>query len=313
MLANRSEACLAVRPILSLHLRVSSRKMPESFCLPLLILCMVLLPASARAAGQSEAGSCTKCHAAVVNGFAESPHGTASTAHDGANVSCANCHGDAKAHAAGNSDTSAIQNPAKLSAKDADARCLACHSKQHPDFARSAHAASNIGCTSCHSIHAGKEGKLLKAAQPALCNHCHSAVESEFSAPVHHTTGDGPIKCTTCHDPHAAVEQRLQVSIAQQVSTCFKCHTDVAGPWVYEHKAINQTGCMACHTPHGGKNPKLLSMANVNNTCLQCHLPSATQSDAQTNAAHTPGSTKPCTDCHAAIHGSNHEKRFGRP
>jgi DmsE family decaheme c-type cytochrome len=274
---------------------------------------MIFLPDSAMAVGQSNADSCTKCHAALVKGFTESPHGNSATAHGGHQVTCENCHGDGNAHASRNGDTSAIQNPARLSAKDVDARCLACHNEQHPDFAQSAHATSNVGCTNCHSIHASKEGKLLKASQPVLCYQCHAAVESEFSAPVHHKTDDGPTKCTICHNPHGAFEKRLQTAIAQQVSGCFKCHTDVAGPWVYEHKAIRQAGCTACHTPHGGSNRNLLSMASINTTCLQCHLPSATQSDAQTNAAHTPGSTKPCTDCHVSIHGSNHEDRFVHP
>jgi len=293
MLANRSAA-----------LCVSTRKMPAFVCWSLVIPGILLSFCSGMSAAQVAVDSCGKCHAALVKGFAESPHGNASTAHGGVQITCENCHGDGKVH---------DQNPAKLSAKDADARCLACHNGQHPEFAQSAHAASNIGCTSCHSVHAGKEGRLLKAAQPVLCYHCHAAVESEFSAPVHHKSDDGPIKCTICHNPHGAFEKRLQASIANQVAACLKCHTDVAGPWVYEHKAIRQAGCTACHTPHGGGNPKLLSMANINTTCLQCHLPSATRSDAQTNAAHTPGSTRPCTGCHVSIHGSNHEDRFVHP
>jgi DmsE family decaheme c-type cytochrome len=282
-------------------------------CWPLLILCAIFSPLPVIAAAQPNAVSCAKCHASLVKDFTQSPHGDISATHGGIQITCENCHGDGKAHSASNGDTSAIQNPVKLSAKDGDARCLACHSSQHPDFAQSAHATSNVGCTSCHSIHAGKEGKLLKAAQPMLCYQCHAGVEQEFSAPVHHKTDDGSIKCTICHNPHGAFEKRLQASIAQQVSGCLKCHTNLAGPWVYDHKAIRQDGCTACHTPHGGRNPKLLSMASINSTCLQCHLPSATLSDAQTNAAHTPGSTKRCTDCHASIHGSNHEGRFSRP
>jgi len=278
-----------------------------------LLLSAIFLTVSEVATAQAGADSCAKCHAALVKEFAESAHGNMLAAHGGIQITCENCHGDDKAHAAGNGDTSAIQNPAKLTAKDADARCLACHGKQHLDFAQSAHAASNIGCTSCHSVHTGKEGKLLKAAQPTLCYQCHATVQYEFSMPVHHKIDDGPIKCAICHNPHGAFEKRLQASIAKQNSGCLTCHTNVAGPWVYEHKAIRQAGCEACHTPHGGRNPKLLSLANINTTCLQCHLPAATQSDAEVNAAHAPGATKLCTDCHVAIHGSNHDGRFARP
>lgn len=265
------------------------------------------------AGAQTPTKSCGSCHADLVKGFAASPHGKSSSGHGAAGIACESCHGDGKAHAQNNGDITLISNPARISPKQVDALCLGCHAARHPDFAQSAHAKGDVACASCHSIHAGKEGKLLKAAQPTLCYGCHSAIKAEFAAPVHHKVDDGPVKCTACHNPHAVLEKQLQGAIEQQVSACFKCHTDLAGPWVYEHRVVKQVGCTACHTPHGGQNPRLLILANVNTICLECHLPSATLDDEQANAAHTPSSKKPCTDCHVSIHGSNHENRFVHP
>ncbi len=43
------------------------------------------------------------------------------------------------------------------------------------------------------------------------------------------------------------------------------------GPFVFEHAPVKAEGCMACHTPHGSQNPRLLNMPNVNVLCNQCH------------------------------------------
>lgn len=291
--------------------RVVARLLPDLNWLPVLVLCIIFFQPLAPAHSQEPSSTCSTCHAEVVKHFSDSSH-SKSAAHDSV-IECESCHGDSKAHTQSNGDATRIVNPAKLSAKEADASCLSCHTAQHPNFARSAHATANVSCTSCHSIHAGKQEKLLKSLQPPLCYQCHAAIEAEFSAPVHHKINDGPTRCTGCHNPHNTFETRLQAGIAQQISTCLKCHTNLAGPWVYEHGAIKQAGCSACHTPHGGKNPKLLNLANVNTVCLQCHLPAATVSNAEVNAAHTPSSTRLCTSCHVSVHGSNHEDRFTIP
>jgi DmsE family decaheme c-type cytochrome len=290
-----------------------SRILPALIRLSLLMICAAFLLFSAPTISQTPTATCSSCHADLVKHFSDNPHSRSSGTSQGRAIRCESCHGDGRAHSDNNGDESKILNPANASPKDADASCLSCHASQHPDFAQSAHAKANISCTSCHSIHASKEGKLLKTSQPTLCYQCHAGVQSEFSAPVHHKVDDGPIKCTACHNPHSTFETRLQAAIAQQTAACFKCHTNLAGPWVYEHGAIKQAGCSACHKPHGGSNPKLLNLANVNTICLQCHLPSATVSSAEVNAAHTPTSTQACTSCHVSIHGSNHEDRFTSP
>jgi DmsE family decaheme c-type cytochrome len=271
-----------------------------------------ILPAGVVVHAQANTASCGHCHTDIAKANGTSPHGKTS-AHHPSGIACESCHGDGKAHAGSNGDVSQIQNPARLSAKEVDERCLTCHSARHPDFAQSAHATAGVACTSCHSVHAGKEGKLLRAAEPALCYQCHSSVKADFSQPVHHKVDEGTVTCTACHDPHGTAEARLQSAIAKRSSGCVKCHTDKAGPFTYEHAAVRQAGCTSCHAPHGGSNPKLLILARVNTICLECHLPSATLSNAQTNAAHLPSSATPCTDCHAAIHGSNHDRFFAKP
>jgi predicted CXXCH cytochrome family protein len=71
---------------------------------------------------------------------------------------------------------------------------------------------------------------------------------------------------------------------------------------------------VACHTPHGSANPRLLSTSRVAQLCLTCH-----------SVAHGVGAEEPagpqhnlnaqyanCTNCHVKIHGSRTSPVFFR-
>jgi DmsE family decaheme c-type cytochrome len=267
-------------------------------------------PAPAKAPATSDfvgAETCATCHAEVAAGFASNPHAKMAQMHGGAGVTCENCHGAGRAHVEGGGDITKIFNPAKVSAKEVDEKCLTCHQGKHPNFERSAHGEGNVSCIGCHATHASKTEPLLKAAQPTLCYQCHTDIKPQFSMPFHHKVNEGLVQCSDCHDPHGSFEKKGLKSATQQDAVCVKCHTEVAGPYVYEHAAVKTEGCTACHTPHGGPNPRLLNRANVNTICLQCHSPSMNFS------TFTPGGPshnqaaqyQSCTICHTSIHGSN--------
>ncbi len=78
---------------------------------------------------------------------------------------------------------------------------------------------------------------------------------------------------------------------------------------MFEHEAVSEEDCAACHRPHGSQHDKLLTQ-DGNGLCLQCHV------DAHLNA--TDGweigeqshaglllSEGRCYDCHTHVHGSN--------
>ena len=257
---------------------------------------------------QGPSSTCAVCHAEVVKGGIDSPHGKRGKMNDGREATCDNCHGPSDAHVQ-SVDTPRIFNPAKAPVKEADARCLGCHGGQHANFDRSAHAAGNVSCVQCHTVHSSKEERILKLSQPALCFKCHGDVEQKFAMPVHHKVDEQLVRCTDCHDPHAASHPLHSGHVAQENLACFKCHKRLTGPFVYEHPAVTDGGCMSCHVPHGGNFPKLLTSANVNTICLQCHLPSPTL-DARTDSAHAPSTKESCISCHSSLHGSNFENRF---
>ena len=254
---------------------------------------------------------CVPCHDEVGKKFADNPHQRMVLMHGGNGVTCENCHGAGKAHVDGGGDVTKIFNPAKHSAKEVDEKCLTCHAGAHPDFLRSPHAKANVSCISCHSVHAAKAPEqLLKASQPALCFQCHSDVKASVSMPFHHPVNEGVVKCTDCHDVHGTFGNNNLRSTADQSMICTKCHTDVRGPFVYEHAPVKAEGCLGCHSPHGSQNARMLNMPSINTLCNQCH------SRVANATVHGMGAgsdeLQPCTSCHTYIHGSNINAAFLR-
>jgi DmsE family decaheme c-type cytochrome len=269
--------------------------------------------ATAKGATQAQfvgSDTCATCHEEVSKGFASNPHTEMSLMHGNTGVTCENCHGAGSEHVAGGGDVTKIFDPAKASAKDVDAKCLTCHAGAHPDFQRSPHAKAGVSCISCHSIHKSKEEALLNAPQPTLCFQCHSDAKSAFNMPFHHKVNEGLVKCSDCHDVHGTFNDANLRSTADENNICTKCHTEVRGPYVYEHAPVKAEGCMACHSPHGSQNARLLNMPSINTLCNQCH------SRVANGAVHGQGAgsdeLEPCTTCHTYVHGSNINEAFLR-
>jgi DmsE family decaheme c-type cytochrome len=269
-------------------------------------------PASQAAAGDFVGSeTCAACHVEVSKKFADNPHTKMTLMHGDAGITCENCHGAGKAHVDGGGDKTKIFNPAKASPKDVDAKCLSCHAGAHPNFDRSPHAKAGVSCVSCHSVHAsGSPDHLLKAAQPTLCFQCHTDTKPQFSMPFHHRVNEGLVKCSDCHDVHGTFLPNNVRNTADQNAICTKCHSEVRGPFVYEHAPVKAEGCLACHTPHGSQNARLLNMPSINTLCNQCH------SQVAADTVHSMGAgsaeLQPCTSCHTYIHGSNMNAAFIR-
>ena len=265
------------------------------------------------------AETCKTCHDEIYQGYEKSPHYVTmlDTKKGPEWHGCEACHGPGKEHVDGGGDKTKIFTFKNVSAKDISARCLGCHQygEEHSNFARSAHARNNVSCIDCHSPHKAAESQfLMKTKQPQLCYTCHIETKQQFTRTFHHRVNEGLVKCGDCHNPHGGFETRQLRATASQDTTCFKCHADKAGPFVFEHQAVKIEGCIACHTPHGSSNPRLLKRSQVNLLCLECHsltvdagapaIPTFHKQDQKYQA---------CTLCHVAIHGSNSSNVFFKP
>jgi DmsE family decaheme c-type cytochrome len=230
---------------------------------------------------------------------------------------CEACHGPGKEHVDGGGDKTKIFTFKNATAQEISARCLDCHQygEEHGNYARSVHLQNGVSCTDCHDPHHAKEStNLLKAKQPELCYTCHLDKKQEFNRPFHHRVNEGLVKCSDCHNPHGGFQARQLRATGSQDLVCFTCHTDKAGPFVYEHESVKVEGCTACHTPHGSSNPRLLKRAQVNLLCLECHAFSADAGAPATPTFHNQAQKyQACTMCHTAIHGSNSNQFYFTP
>ncbi len=255
--------------------------------------------------------TCQLCHADHFKNSEQTPHWKIAVRKNpnGSPDSCEGCHGPGKAHVDSGGDATKIFRFTTATKEQANGRCLSCHQTSHHkyNYDRSTHADAKVACLSCHSIHhAAPKTVLLLASQPTLCYSCHTNIRPYFDRPFHHRVNEGLMNCTDCHNPHGAFRDKQLRTAATQDQVCIKCHSENAGPFVFEHPPVKTEGCISCHSPHGSSNPRMLNVSNMNTLCLQCHTNTFNFTAPGTPSFHNQQTQfQACTLCHVAIHGSN--------
>lgn len=260
--------------------------------------------------------TCRVCHEALFTSLETTPHWktTLDTRRGPAFQGCEACHGPGSEHVAGGGDPTKIFVFEGAPAAETTQRCLACHQygEEHSNFERSEHNINDVSCVDCHSPHHAAEAQFLLAKkQPELCYSCHTDIKPQFSRPFHHRVNEGLVSCTDCHNQHGGFLTKQLRSTAAQDVACTGCHTEKAGPFVFEHAAVKIEGCAACHLPHGSSNPRLLTRSQVNVICLECHTLTVDSTVPGAPSFHNQASKyQACTLCHTQIHGSNSDPAF---
>ncbi len=176
----------------------------------------------------------------------------------------------------------------------------------------SVHSQNDVSCISCHSPHHAKEAEfLLVKSQPELCYTCHLQQKAQFDMPFHHRVNEGLVQCSDCHNVHGTVGPKQVRTSSTQDAICFKCHTDKQGPFVFEHQPVKIDGCQSCHLAHGGPNPHMLKLSNVNLLCLQCHTTSSFSGAPGAPSFHNQASFfQSCVLCHSQFTAPTSTRRF---
>ncbi len=250
--------------------------------------------------------TCLACHQ-IKKPFFASVH---------AAIECEDCHGAGTEHVEAGGDNLSVSFADK-SPQWAIARCLSCHTRDSvlAAFMTSSHSKHDISCLGCHRVHQeSSSSRLLREKQTDLCSSCHPVALSAFRKPFHHPVREGAMECSDCHQVHIENRDSLTRLASGTEEGCVDCHSDKAGPFVFEHGPLRIDNCQTCHQPHGSINAKLLRRAQVHLLCLECHAGNSATLGNTPPAFHDLRSPRyrNCTTCHRQIHGSNANPAFLR-
>lgn len=258
------------------------------------------------------AETCAACHADIATKFSSNPHSALALMHGGKGVTCESCHGPGAAHVAAGGDPTKILQLGKMSAKQVDTTCLACHANAHPNFMRSDHGKAGVGCTSCHSIHGSVPAAGTAVATAPVTG---TATKPQLSARLFGvlTPDTGMSTPLQFSATSAGIPgENPNLLKAPQPQLCFSCHSDVkpAFSQPFHHK-VNEglMQCTDCHDTHGTfGNSQLRSTADQNLICTKCH----TETRGPFVFEHAAVKAEGCVGCHSP-HGSQNARLLNVP
>ena len=236
-----------------------------------------------------------------------------------AGLQCEACHGPIAAHGIKILPDGAVREPmlnfGRRSNAHADLQnhlCLECHEDyERTHWRTSPHQLADLACADCHQIHDSLDPIRVREQQPSRCMTCHLDVKLELTQRSSHPIEDAHVICTDCHNPHGTAMPSQSIVKGESLNeSCFQCHTEMRGPFVWEHPPVLED-CSTCHAAHGSNQASLLK-TRVPQLCQSCHSSLGHRSLALTGDLDTrdPNAmfafTQGCLNCHSAIHGSDH-------
>jgi DmsE family decaheme c-type cytochrome len=260
-----------------------------------------LNPAFGGAALVKDAGVCSGCHDGAVATYDKTTHGRVfayGAKGELQSRNCEACHGPRSQHADNPGNELALADAQQSSV------CLQCHQGGNRIYWQSgAHQSAGVGCADCHTVMEKRSEKALLAAadEASVCYSCHADVRAQMQKAYHHPVREGKMTCSDCHNVHGSVGKSL-LKGATVNETCFNCHQEKRGPFVWEHAPVREN-CANCHDVHGSNQRDLLN-AKGSFLCLQCHSYGGHINLPRYNRTSNPYG-QGCVNCHLAQHGSN--------
>lgn len=286
-----------------------------------LLLLLVLIPLQALPDENEERAAaldlCLGCHVETtgVLDIFYSPHGGGDDPHSPMNQGqCESCHGNSDAHLG---DPEVLPPEISFKSKGAtppamqDAACLKCHDDSNRmHWAGDAHPRNEVKCVDCHQVHVRQDPVLVRKNELRVCTECHLDVRHDVLKVATHPFAKADMGCTSCHAAHGSLADK-NMKRATLNQTCYECHADRRGPFLWEHAPVREQ-CTHCHATHGSNHDRMLR-ARAPQLCQQCHSMADHPSTELTPDGIVPGQAnnrfllvKSCLNCHNAVHGSNH-------
>jgi DmsE family decaheme c-type cytochrome len=258
--------------------------------------------------------ACVKCHKNQFGSFSQTLHG-AIFLKQPRNIKekegCEGCHGPASRHVVSKESDGGAEGDIVSFRKDSprpveerNAVCLTCHEKGDRNYWNgSAHETRGLACTNCHQImeKVSVKHQLVKSIELETCFQCHKDIRAKLANNSHMPLGSGAITCSSCHNPHGSATDKL-LREASVNETCYKCHADKRGPFLWEHEPVRDN-CLNCHDAHGSTNEYMLKVQRPR-LCSQCHA-GGVGHGTPGNPTTVQAISRSCQNCHTKVHGSN--------
>jgi len=259
---------------------------------------------------------CKECHISIYKEWNRTIHARWRPGVEGegetSRIDCEQCHGPGNLHVEDNRDLRFIVSfsPDSMNTpEEQNEICIKCHTTGQLSSWKGSTHGSTIRCVDCHTLMRKMSDKYLLATarEDDVCYKCHMNIKGKsFRSP--HIRNDSRIRCSSCHNPHGTenVAMLWRDSINE---TCFVCHADKRGPYLYEHLPVSEN-CLLCHNVHGSPNRWLLKEREPF-LCLECHtnLPAGLPGNMDPHDVFNISRytyNRGCTNCHPMIHGSKH-------
>lgn len=231
-------------------------------------------------------------------------------------LQCEACHGPGDAHSGrvrrGEERPALIGFGADSTApiETQNSICVGCHNSDvGVGWHAGPHGADEVACVDCHQSHARVDAVTQISTQEDVCAGCHQLQRNETLKAFAHPLFEEKMACTSCHGMH---DDLVASTLARATlnDTCFQCHADKRGPFLWEHAPVSED-CGLCHAPHGSNHPGMLTR-RAPLLCQGCHSQAghpAVAYDTGGLAGNIPSQIllgQGCTNCHSQVHGSNH-------
>ena len=251
---------------------------------------------------------CLNCHRSQYGNFEQTLHGQIFLHHPRdaqEKEGCESCHGPGSKHArtkdADDIITFGKDSPTPVAERNAI--CLSCHERGDRTYwDGSTHQTRDLACTNCHQVmeKVSVKFQLAKSTEPEVCFQCHKDVRAKMVNSSHMPLMNGSVVCSSCHNPHGSATDGL-LREASVNETCYKCHADKRGPFLWEHEPVRDN-CLNCHDPHGSVNEYMLVMQRPR-LCQSCHMGPGHGNPG--NPMTVQSVNRSCQNCHTFVHGSN--------
>ena len=258
---------------------------------------------------------CETCHAGLFDEFQQTVMGRnikSGKITPQGKMECETCHGPGSGHVNGGGGREKggirsfrLTDSRGVDVEDFNGVCLSCHETRRPDLL---------------------EGFGPRVARPGLRQLPHRDAQGVAAQSAQDRAGDGhllpvpqgPQGPGAAQLAHAGAReqdhlrqlpqparQRRPRSCCKEATvndTCYTCHADKRGPFLFEHAPVREN-CLNCHEPHGSNHESLLIVARQR-LCQQCHTPPHNQPGLPAGGLRCAVGNA-CQNCHTNIHGSN--------